>query len=251
MRSVTRSRLLANDRKGAQFFVNDGTFYIEFLSQVRRTFGVQSYFEVGSHTGASLAPVTCDTVAVDPGFKLNQDVVGSKRACMLFQMTSDAFFSKYDLSALLGGPVQMAFLDGLHIYEYLLRDFMNTERHMARNSVVFMHDCMPPTFEVSRRTHPGPGKGWAGDVWKTVPILQRYRPDLQITAFDCRPTGLVMITNLDPTSTVLEENYFEAVKDMAEGADDEKRLAEYRESVEPVSTAPIKKLPDLARHIWL
>jgi hypothetical protein len=239
------------DREDPRYFDNDGTFYIDFMQLVRSAFDVQSYFEVGSHTGKSLLPVTCDTVAVDPSFKFEQSVVGAKRACMLFQMTSDAFFDTYDLGSLFGGPVDMAFLDGLHFYEYLLRDFMNTEKHMRRNSVIFMHDCMPPTFEVSRRTHPGPGKGWAGDVWKAVPILQKYRPDLHITPFDCRPTGLVMVTNLDPTSTVLEEHYFDAVKDMTEGPDDEKRLAVYRESLEPVSTKPIRGLRELSPHIWL
>ncbi len=32
---------------------------------------------------------------------------------------------------------------------------------------------------------------WTGDVWKLIPILQRYRPDLQLTLFDAPPSGLV------------------------------------------------------------
>lgn len=235
-----------------RYFVNEGTRYIDFMADVRRVFGVETYFEIGSDTGLSLEPVECAAIAVDPSFKLATPVIGKKPLLMLFQMTSDTFFEKYDLTGLFGGPVQMAFLDGLHYYEYLLRDFMNVEKHMRRNSVVFLHDCMPPTYEVAQRQHPGVGKGWAGDVWKAVAILQKYRPDLRITPVNCPPTGLMMITNLDPTSTVLEESYFEAVHSMTAGPDDEAALAAYQKRLGPVvQSAELKTLAALSSHIWL
>lgn len=244
------SRLVS--RSEHRYFVNEGTRYVDFMAHVRRLFNVETYFEIGTDTGMSLEPVNCAAIAVDPSFKLKTPVIGSKPLCMLFQMTSDAFFEKYDLTGLFGAPVQMAFLDGLHYYEYLLRDFMNVEKHMRRNSVVFFHDCMPPNYEIAQRTHPGPGKGWAGDVWKAVAILQRYRPELKITPVNCPPTGLMMITNLDPTSTVLEENYFDAVHEMREGPDDEARLAAYQKRLGPVvSTASLRSLGDLSSYIWL
>jgi hypothetical protein len=54
---------------------------------------------------------------------------------------------------------------------------------------------------------------WTGDVWKTLLILQRYRPDLQIEVASAAPTGLVVIRNLNPRSTVLSKKYDALVKE--------------------------------------
>jgi hypothetical protein len=56
---------------------------------------------------------------------------------------------------------------------------------------------------------------WAGDVWKVVLVLKRYRPDLKIRAFDSAPTGLVVVTGLDPASTALSNAYFDIVQNVA------------------------------------
>jgi hypothetical protein len=48
---------------------------------------------------------------------------------------------------------------------------------------------------------------WTGDVWKIIPVLQEFRPDLKITMLDCIPTGLVLVTNLAPKNTVLKRKY--------------------------------------------
>jgi hypothetical protein len=44
---------------------------------------------------------------------------------------------------------------------------------------------------------------WTGDVWRAALLLKRRRPDLQITTVDAFPTGLVLITNVDPSSRYL------------------------------------------------
>lgn len=52
-----------------------------------------------------------------------------------------------------------------------------------------------------------PNGAWTGDVWKLIPILKTYRPELKITILDCKPTGLVLVSNLSPTNTTLAKNY--------------------------------------------
>ncbi len=61
------------------------------------------------------------------------------------------FFARHDLGGLLGKPISMAFLDGMHHFEYLLRDFINTEKHCSSNSVILLHDCLPTDRHVARR----------------------------------------------------------------------------------------------------
>jgi hypothetical protein len=152
---------------------------------------------------------------VDPRFLLPPGFGAEHPALSLFEQTSDAFFAAQDLTALLGGPVDLAFLDGMHRFEFLLRDFLNTERHCTPDSVIILHDCLPVSSEIVYRSQRDPRraafdvmpKAWAGDVWKLLPILREHRPELRLTVFDAAPTGLVLVTGLDPRSTVLSEQY--------------------------------------------
>ncbi len=197
-----------------------GQGYLQVLERLHRGLQPRTYLEIGTATGTSLAFADCASLAVDPGFTLDQEVVGRKPRCLFFQEDSDGFFAREDAAALLGRPVDLAFLDGMHEFEFLLRDFMNTERAAAADSVIVMHDCLPTDSHVARRDpadrrhealapHPG---WWAGDVWKAAAILQATRPDLTIRAVDAPPTGLIVVTDLDPSSTVLQEGYAAAVE---------------------------------------
>lgn len=51
-------------------------------------------------------------------------------------------------------------------------------------------------------------------MWKTVVALRRYRPDLSVVTADVAPTGLAIVTGLDPTNEVLFDRYDEIVADI-------------------------------------
>jgi len=194
--------------------VPTGVLYTDFFRFIDQTLQPRAYFEIGTHLGRSVKAFTCDAVCVDPHFMLDQDVLSGRRQTHFYQMPSDRFFVEHDLHDIFRTGPDVCFLDGMHRSEYLLRDFINTERKCRRQSIIFMHDCLPVNSRMARRTHvPGdPSEGhwqhaWTGDVWKVVPILQRYRPDLNLICLDCAPTGLIAATNLDPSSTVLSDNY--------------------------------------------
>lgn len=202
---------------------HQGTGYDLVLAALHRHLKPKSYFEIGTLTGITLSLASCPSIAVDPMFQITGNVLGQKQQCLFFQQPSDDFFAASSPSQLLGRPVDFAFLDGMHYYEFLLRDFMNIERHCARNSVVVLHDCIPCNLHLARRNpqdmalqHLAPvPTQWAGDVWKTVLALKKHRPDLRIYAYDAPPTGLIVITNLDPNSTLLTGNYFAIVEEYA------------------------------------
>jgi hypothetical protein len=101
-----------------------GVFYIEFLKALHTHLTPRSYLEVGTATGASLSVAGCDTIAVDPRFAVDAGATGNRTHTFFFQMTSDDFFATENAPALLGRPVDMVFLDGLHLLECLLRDFI-------------------------------------------------------------------------------------------------------------------------------
>ena len=182
--------------------------YVKFLRELHEKVLFDWYMEVGCRSGASIAPVRGKTIGVDPFFQVNLNAIGQKPALHFFQEKSDVFFQSGFLRRA-DIKLSLTFLDGMHLIEYLLRDFCNTEANSTRSSVIMIHDCCPYDHGMTTRDltiiDDLPRKIWTGDVWKIIPILQKYRPDLLITVLDCANTGLVMVSNLSPESTVLKE----------------------------------------------
>ncbi|WP_296706063.1 class I SAM-dependent methyltransferase [Rhodoblastus sp.] len=200
-----------------------GVNYVEFLRVLHGRLKPATYFEIGVQFGDTLKLANCATICVDPRFQCEINVLCGKPVCHCYQMTSDEFFGANNPTAIFGRPIDFAFLDGMHWFEFLLRDFINTEKHCASRSTIVMHDCLPPGFYMTTRdndavNHPESDfKGWwAGDVWKIVPTLIKYRPDLSISITDCAPTGLVIVTNLNPDDTILTTNYNQILTEFKE-----------------------------------
>lgn len=197
----------------------NGMFYREYIWELLRQRRAKNWFEVGVHNGSTMAGVSCPCIGVDPGYTPGPNPIGQKREMHLYQMTSDEYFRDHDPRAIFGGPVDVSFLDGLHQFEYLLRDFINTEAVSAASSLIMLDDCLPVNIEIAERVWNPGGRtieetrgGWTGDVWKVVNILREYRPDLRIVAVDTTPSGNIGVVNLNPKSTVLRDRYFEIVE---------------------------------------
>jgi hypothetical protein len=193
----------------------EGRFYQHCLLDLHQAIMPKTYFEIGTLAGDTLRLASCRSIAVDPAFRLSHPSVGDKPALHMFQMESDSFFEAHDPVAILGGPIDLAFLDGMHQYEFLLRDFIHTERACHAGSMILLHDCVPiDSFMATRdiddlktRNQSRHPSWWTGDVWKMVGILRHYRPDLTVTLFDAPPTGLAVVTGLDPANRTLSEHY--------------------------------------------
>ena len=195
-----------------------GPAYREFIRDVVVRKTARNYLEVGVHNGSTLALIDCPAIGVDPQFVFDRNPMGKKRILHLYQMGADEFFRDHDPRAVFGAPVDVAFLDGMHRFEYLLRDFINTERVCDASGLIMIDDCLPLNLEMTERNHrpelrkdKAIANWWTGDVWKVVSILREYRPDLRILPVDVIPTGNIMVTNLDPSSTRLRDAYFEIV----------------------------------------
>jgi hypothetical protein len=195
-----------------------GIPYFDFLRNVSLQLEPKTYFEIGTAGGRSAACFNCDTICVDPNFQFDNNPIGLRRRMFFFQMPSDEFFGLYDLSTLFPDGIDVAFLDGLHLFEALLKDFINTERFCRSGSLVLIHDCLPRNLRMAERSfrldkdeNPSTRGAWTGDVWRLLPILKDYRPDLRVAVLDCPPTGLVAVSNLNRRSTVLTDRYEEIV----------------------------------------
>jgi hypothetical protein len=236
-----------------------GTDYRSVLTWFHRGLTPSSYFEIGTLDGKTLELAHCKSLAVDPNFIIaGADVMANKPLCLLYQMTSDAFFDTFDPVRLLDDRIRFAFLDGMHRCEFLLRDFMNTERSCVTNSVIAMHDCIPVETAMAERVPfcvpaiaPHRAQWWTGDVWRTVMALKHFRPDLAIYPFDAHPTGLVCITNLNPTSRVLFDRY-EEIRDYMFSLDlNHIGIDKYFNSIGVRSTALIEGHENLTKYFWV
>jgi hypothetical protein len=193
-----------------------GESYYALLERIHGHLKPRTYLEIGVSDGRSLELARAPTLAIgiDPEPKLAQPPAPNQR---VFAETSDAFFANHDVREELGGlPVDLAFIDGMHHFEYALRDFASLERCCARESVVMIHDCYPLDRETAERTRLC--GFWSGDVWRLIVLLKKYRPDLAIDTVGAPPTGLALVRNLDPDSTLLRERY-EALRDEFLGLD--------------------------------
>ena len=164
----------------------------EFLAMLHEHLKPRGYLEIGVHTGASLQLVRQGTPAlgIDPVPILQGHFPGTTQVA---RTTSDNYFD--------AGPpalahIDLAFIDGMHLFENALRDFVNIERYSNPRTVVVFDDVLPRNQEEAAREQcPG---DWTGDVWKVHLILTRLRPDLNVHLVDTSPTGTMVVWGLDP-----------------------------------------------------
>ncbi|BAQ48906.1 MULTISPECIES: class I SAM-dependent methyltransferase [Methylobacterium] len=235
-----------------------GVNYLEILKAIHRNLRPATYLEVGTFTGNTLRLSHCPTIAVDPEFRITGGLPAECQVLHLFQKTSDAFFKDHDPTAIFGAPIDLAFLDGMHRFEFLLRDLIHTEAHCRPNSVVVLHDCLPGDAHITARSMNDPRRAqsrnpdfWAGDVWKLLPILRRYRPDIRALATDAAPTGLVFLTNLNPASTVLQQHYFDIVAEWLAVDLADYGVARLIDEAEPVAARQLVSPEFCANRFWL
>ena len=190
-----------------------GLHYRDVLVELFDRLAPNWYLEIGSRDGRSLSYCTCNFVAVDPVFKVRYEVFNDAPQMLFFQQTSDDFFASGFLDRNAIRP-ELAFIDGMHLFEFALRDFMNSEKAMNAGGTILFHDVAP--FNVPQTTRDETymsvlKRPWTGDVWKVMDILLEYRPDLNISVLDAASTGLGVVSGLDPASRVLDEAYDEIV----------------------------------------
>jgi hypothetical protein len=195
-------------------FTHGGVDYGEFMRFLDVQLCPSGYLEIGTHQGYSTTKLSCDAICIDPNFVVEQNIINTRSRMFLFQMLSDDFFRECDPRSLIHN-IDIGFLDGLHHFEALLKDFINFERCSHPGSIALLHDCLPLNVRMTGRNHqPGPETEpaetrsfWTGDVWRILPILREFRPDLKVTMLDCPPTGLIVCRGLDNRSDVLTFAY--------------------------------------------
>jgi hypothetical protein len=214
MQAARRAVSLWPDVPGGYYVISNAMFpgesYYDLLRRFHDWLRPKNYIEIGVNIGGSIALARPPTVAVgiDPTPRL---LSAPNTICKIFPLTSDNYFTARDVCRdIEAQTVDLAFIDGLHLFEQVLRDFINIERVSSSTTVVLIHDCFAIdalTAERERKTE----ELWTGDVWKIIPCLREFRPDLNVFTIPTPPTGLGVVSSLDSRSTVLTDRFDEIV----------------------------------------
>ena len=142
----------------------------EIINGLILKYGYKSYLEIGVNTPAQPG---YNWVGIEIELKHGVD----PNVDTTYRMTSDEFFEnkitqKYDI----------IFIDGLHIFEQVYRDIVNSIENLTDNGIIVVHDCNPVTEITQRRERAS--DAWHGDVWKSIVKLRLENPDLDICTVD-------------------------------------------------------------------
>ncbi|MFT5135536.1 MAG: ubiquinone/menaquinone biosynthesis C-methylase UbiE [Arenicella sp.] len=188
--------------------INGELNYLEVLAILHDRLTISNYLEIGVRNGHSLRLAKSKAIAIDPDPNID---VNDFNQLDLYQMPSDYFFSNQTDIDFEKAPIDFAFIDGMHLFEFVLRDFINIESRSANEATIVIDDIFPnhPVQASPQRA----SNVWTGDVWKIVVCLKRYRPDLSLTMIDSSPTGLLLITGLNKNNRVLTDHYNPIVRE--------------------------------------
>jgi len=105
--------------------------------------------------------------------------------------TSDEFFktnsNKFDI----------IFIDGLHEYDQVKRDILNSIKFLNKGGVILCHDSLPA--EYSEQTVPYTFGLWVGDVWKAISEFRNSQDlDICVCAIDHGVSVIKIRENSNP-----------------------------------------------------
>lgn len=172
----------------------------QLIEAMHRLIQPRGYLEIGVQQGGSLQFAKCTAVGIDPAPMV---VAALHPGVTVHVATSDFYFenTQWDLPA----RIDFAFIDGMHLAEFAIRDFINIERVGHSQTIVVFDDVLPYNAAIATRIQP-PGD-WTGDVWKVSDVLKRWRPDLHQIHVDTKPTGSLIVYGLNPHDDIMRRHY--------------------------------------------
>ena len=115
------------------------------------------------------------------------------------RLKSDDFFKNNK------SKFNIIFIDGLHHYNQLRRDIINSIKVLDKNGIIFIHDMLPESYISSIVPRQKFTSNWNGDVFKVIfDLIENKDIDFKIANIDF---GIGMIRLKSNKDIVLSENF--------------------------------------------
>jgi hypothetical protein len=154
------------------------------IKSISSFFEIKNYLEIGVQLGHTFNALDIPyKVAVDPLFQFDYGSLASEHI-KFFEVPSDEYFLKFS-----GNDIfDLIFLDGLHEFYQVLRDFLNALDHTHKKSVLILDDIFPndvfsslvkDPYRFRKMHNPDNLDGsWHGDVYKMMFFIHDFFPQL-------------------------------------------------------------------------
>jgi hypothetical protein len=178
-----------------------------------------SYLEIGCDKDVNFNAVpVAKKIGVDPASG------GTHR------MTSDAFFERNQ------EKFDFVFIDGLHTYEQVRRDVINSLRSLQPGGIIAIHDMLPSSWE--REHVPRLHALWNGSVWKVAyEIKERFGTKFGIVVAN---HGIGVIFNDLASYAAFSSVEPEHIKKF--------RFADFERDYKDFNLVPVEKVADFIRN---
>lgn len=147
------------------------------------------YLEIGIEYGYTFTNVHfIDKVGIDPNPKLeNKNII---------KITSDDYFENIQINKETENieKFDICFIDGMHLSEYVLRDFNNCIKFLNINGKILIDDILPFNYDEQLRIPRkhfyennilNYGESWTGDIWKFAYfLLINYKSNMNIKIYN-------------------------------------------------------------------
>ena len=121
---------------------------IDLIQYIIEKKNYKNYLEIGCHNNEVFDKISVEKIGVDP-------VSGGN-----YRGFSDDFFKENKIN------FDCIFIDGLHEYDQVKRDIVNSIKILNMNGMIILHDCLPTS--ISHQRVPRTRYSWNGDVWKAI-----------------------------------------------------------------------------------
>jgi hypothetical protein len=142
----------------------------EIINGLIKKNNYKSYLEIGVNTPAQ------------PGYNWSGVEIEIKHGVdpnvdTTFKVTSDDFFEKH-----INQKYDIIFVDGLHLFEQVYKDIINSLNNLNENGVIVIHDTNPVEEITQRRERAS--EAWHGDVWKAILKLRLEESNIEINTVE-------------------------------------------------------------------
>ena len=153
----------------------DNKSRIDLIKYVIEKNKYKNYLEIGCNSDDVFNNINIEKTGVDP-------VSGGN-----FRGTSDEFFSQNSKN------YDCIFIDGLHVYQQVIKDILNSIKILNNNGVIILHDCLPKS--IGHQRVPRTRYNWNGDVWKAVVEARTWKDFETFTILADQGLGIIKKKN--------------------------------------------------------